>query len=404
MKRLALATAIVVGTLVAVALAWRLRGVVLIFFASLATAAAIRPVAEWFARRHLNWTAALAIAYVSIGSSLCLLIAASAGPLAIDLEQLSQDLGLLYERVKTLWPQGSPIQQAAARHLPVWDADAQPSLRGSDLNGGLIGFTLGAVETVINVTLVVVLSVYWSFDRVYFERLWLSVLAVERRSAARDIWRAVEHETGAYLRSEVVQCAAAGLLLNVGFRMLGHPYPALMALVVALAWLIPWIGAVFAVAIVVAASMLSATLQGGPGLWALALPASAWTIAVLSFLEFVIEPYLFNRKRYNALWVVLVLVGLTDWLGPIGLLLGPPLAAALQIVGSYVLNQRQQAVIDQTEPTDSFRQRLRKLQISLAAMGDSRPQVKSLLDRLSTLIDDVNATPEAAASTIAPSR
>jgi predicted PurR-regulated permease PerM len=221
------------------------------------------------------------------------------------------------------------------------------------------------------------------------------VLAVERRAAARDIWRAVEHETGAYLRSEIIQCAAAGLLLNIGFRMLGHPYPALMALIAALAWLIPWIGAVIAVVAVIATSMLWATLHGGPGLLALALPASVWTIAVLFFLEFVVEPYLFNRKRYNALLVVLVVVGLTDWLGLIGLLIGPPLAAALQILGSYVLSQRQQAAIDQTEPNDSLHHRLRKLRTNLAAMGESRPEVKSLMDRLSSLIDEAKTMPQA---------
>jgi predicted PurR-regulated permease PerM len=402
MKRLATATAIVVATLLAVGVAWRLRGVVLIFFMSLATAAAMRPLAEWLCRRHIHWTAALGIAYLSVGSFLCLLIAASAGPVSADIERVSDDFTLVYQRLVTEWPNGTSVQRAAAKYLPAFDgAGSQPTI--AQFGSRLVGLTLSVVETIINITLVVVLSIYWSFDRVYFERLWLSLLPVDRRGPARDIWQGVERETGAYLRSEIVQCAAAGLMLNAGYSLLGFPYPALLALVGAIAWLVPWIGALVAVAAVLAASVLAAALPGGPSLVGLALPASLWTIAVLSFLEFVVEPYLFDRKRYNAILVVVLLIGLTDWLGLIGMLLGPPLAAALQILGSEILAYRQQAAIDRAEPVRSLDERLSQLRANVTAIGEPRPEVNSLLDRLGALLEEAKTVPsvDATASTVA---
>ena len=47
----------------------------------------------------------------------------------------------------------------------------------------------------------------------------------------------------------MIQCVAAGLLLSAGYYMLHYPYPALMAVIAAVCWLIPYLGVLFAVLI-----------------------------------------------------------------------------------------------------------------------------------------------------------
>ena len=106
----------------------------------------------------------------------------------------------------------------------------------------LLGVTWGFFGTILNVLIIVVLSLYWSIDRIHFERLWLSLLDVGRRQRARESWRAIEQATGAYLQREVVQSLAAGVMLGIGFWAFQQPYPVLSAAVGALAWLIPWVG------------------------------------------------------------------------------------------------------------------------------------------------------------------
>ncbi|MCZ7672142.1 MAG: AI-2E family transporter [Chloroflexi bacterium] len=69
------------------------------------------------------------------------------------------------------------------------------------------------------------LSLYWSLDRVRFERLWLSLLPPEQRARARDIWQTIESDLGSYIRSEVAQSLLAGLLLGLGYWALGSPTP-----------------------------------------------------------------------------------------------------------------------------------------------------------------------------------
>ena len=53
----------------------------------------------------------------------------------------------------------------------------------------LLGVTWGFFGTILNVLIIVVLSLYWSIDRVHFERLWLSLLDVGRRQRRRYLAR-----------------------------------------------------------------------------------------------------------------------------------------------------------------------------------------------------------------------
>ena len=63
------------------------------------------------------------------------------------------------------------------------------------------------------------------------------------------------------------------------------------------------------------------------------LAAALYTLLVLMLLEWLVEPRLFRRKRYNPILLVLVAVGMVDWLGFLGLLIAPPVAATVQILG-----------------------------------------------------------------------
>ena len=64
---------------------------------------------------------------------------------------------------------------------------------------------------------------------IIFERLWLSLLPSGQRKQARGILRTIEQDLGAYIRSEVIQSLLAGLLLSLGYWLLGSPYPTLLA-------------------------------------------------------------------------------------------------------------------------------------------------------------------------------
>ena len=120
---------------------------------------------------------------------------------------------------------------------------------------------------------------------------------------------------------------------------------------------------------------------------ALGLVAAAFTIGVLSFLEFVVEPRLFNRRRFSSLLVVIVVLVLVDEYGLIGVLLAPPLAAAIQILAGQLMRSTTTAKATLAQPISALQANFAAVQSVLAAETvPPGPELNNLVDRLGQLI------------------
>ena len=228
MKGLAKTTALVVATLLGLAVLWTFRGPTLIFLLSLVVAAAVRAPIEHLAGRGLPKPAALAGVYAA-GFLVLAVLTVAVGYLASDeLSRAGEDFRQLYEystrhSSPVLW-----IEHVAGVRMPPAD-ELLTALLGR--HGGqavrlVLGTAFGAASAVVDIVLVVVLSIYWASDCAYFERFWLSLLPLPERASARDLWRMLETELGAYVRSEIAQSLLAGVLLGAGYHLLGLSYPA----------------------------------------------------------------------------------------------------------------------------------------------------------------------------------
>ena len=196
----------------------------------------------------------------------------------------------------------------------------------------LLGVTQGIGGALSDAFIILFLSIYWSINQGHFERLWLSLLPSGQRSQARDIWRTIELDLGAYIRSEVVQSLLAALLLGLGYWLLGSPYPALLALIGALAWLIPVVGAPLAMILPLLIGLLTSVQLG--------LTTALYTLVVLIALQVWVEPRLFRRKWNNPILTLVILLAMADAFGLLGIILAPPLSAVCQILWELLVSHR----------------------------------------------------------------
>jgi hypothetical protein len=108
---------------------------------------------------------------------------------------------------------------------------------------------------------------------------------------------------------------------------------------------------------------------------------------VLFFLEFVVEPRRFNRRRFSSLLVVIVVLVLADEFGLIGILLAPPLAAVIQIMAGQLMRPTPTAKTTLAQPIGALHTQLASVQTVLAAETvPSGPELNNLVDRLTQLI------------------
>lgn len=392
MKRVALFTALVMATLLVVLLLWQFRTVVWLFVLSLAVAATVRPLIERLVNRRVPTGIALLAVYLLGIVMLAGLIVALSQPLVQEMQHLANDFIFSYENVLSTWPKGSMVQQMIVAQLPATN-DLLAGVTGSQgmaLAQTALGFTLSVADIVSQGFLVLVLSLYWSVDKVRFERLWLSLLQTKDRVSARNIWRSVEVGLGAYIRSEFGQSLLAVLVLSTGYTLIGVRYPVLLALIGGVFWFIPLVGGAL-----VFVAALGVGLLVGP---LVAVETVVFTIVVLAALELVVEPRLFNRKQYHPILILLVMIAMTDAFGVLGLILGPPLAVAIQICLTELTNQVMPVAARVTRPDSSrvapqvvsIRDRLVAVRQLLAQMDTPSPRLLNLTERLEGLVKELD--------------
>ena len=370
----------VMTTLLALVMLWQFRMVVIYVLVSLALAAAVRPLVKRWVRRGFVMRLALILLCLVALSSFGFLLFLGSVSATHEIQQLAQRVSVQDEWRLPEGLKGSSFEQALAARLPS-PGDLFKEFTGDQgqlVLPAILGFTQGITAVVSGGLVVLFLSLYWSMHQIQFERLWLSLLPAGRRKQARDIWRTVEPDIGAYIRSEVVQSLLAGLLLALGYWALGSPYPTLLALIGALAWLIPLVGA----ALALIPPLLVGLLTGVQ----LSLFTALYTLVILIALEVWVEPRLFNRRQYNPILTVVILIALADAFGLLGIVVAPPLSAICQILWNRLVSHR--AVSGAAAQVSDLKERQARVWAAIKAMDEPPlPLVTSSMERLTGLIE-----------------
>lgn len=379
MSRLARYTAVVAATLTLLLLLWQFREVILLFLLSLFAAAAVRPLIGKITQGRFSRAQAILIVYLS-GLLLAVALIYSLGPtFTVELQEMGNKAAIAYEVTHPRWAEGQLWQQAIAGRLP--NAPQLVKLLTSDSDAVariLFGVAQNLFTVLAGLVVILVFSVYWSIDQTRFERLWLSVLPADQRTWARNVWHAIEAGVGAYIRSELIQALLAFLLLGLGYTLLGLSYPLTLALLGGLAWLIPLIGAVFIVVPVLLVGLVNGGLVAGT--------AVVYTLIVLLALERVIEPRIFQQRRYSPILVILTLFVMAQVLGIVGLILAPTIAAALQILFNALLTLREQQGRVEVDIT-GLQARLAQVQAGYSQREQPiPPEIESMITRLQRLL------------------
>ncbi len=296
----------------------------------------------------------------SVGSLLALLPALILGLgfalfiLPALLSQLSSLIGgipSVYEEIETR------VRPWIGRIVPVAEGESSPGawLRTAASNmesiargiwGGAAGITRG-VKSVIGflamLVLAPILSYYLLVDYDALVRWIRNRIPEERRATVDARFAVAEQILRSYFRGQVLLSAAIGLLLTVGFIIIGLPYALLLGFLCGILNLVPvlgfWLGAILCVV----AAVLSG--EAGPMLLRLGI-----VLAVQQLLESqILSPRIVGKAvgLNPAMTLVSVLV-FGAILGPLGVLIAVP---ASGLVRAY-LAPPQAPVAPPNRPTD----------------------------------------------------
>jgi putative permease len=379
----------VMTTLLVLVVLWQFRMVAVYVLISLALAAALRPLVNRLVGRGFVVRLAWILLYLVVLGSFGLLLFFAVETAIQEIQQLAHSVSVQDAWRLPVWLEGSSFQQALMARLPPPSKlfEAVTGDQGQLVLPTLLGFTQGIGGVVSGAVVILFLSMYWTINQGHFERLWLSLLPSGQRKQARGIWRTVEPDLGAYLRGEVYQSLLVGLLLGLGYWLLGSPYPALLALAGALACLIPVVGAVLVIIPVLLVGLLTSVQ--------VSLITALYALVVLIALGVWVKPRLFKRTWENPILTVVLLIALADAFGFVGLIIAPPISVVCQILWSRLVSRR--AVSGAADQVSDLKERQARVWDNIKAM-DEPPLalVTSSMERLTQLIEKAEPILQAA--------
>lgn len=371
--------AAVMITLLGLWVLWLLRSVILYVLISLALAGAVAPLFINFNRYKLPARIGLIFFYLLMLGGLILFILEAGGAAARDTQALVDALSERDVWQQPDWVRGVAVEQFLNDWLPP------PSVlvgtiageRGQGLLSIFLGITQGIFGLISGTLVILFLGLYWSANRTHFQQLWLSLLPPIGRKYARDILQTVERDFGQYIRSELMLSLLTGVLLGIGYWALGSPYPALLAVIAALASLIPVVGVIIAILTPLIIGLLS-SLQ-------ITLTTTLLTLLVLLLIKLWLKPRLYHGMRQNPILTIFLLVVLADAFGLLGMIAAPPLAATIQILWNIWVAERTSA--GTVSQVVTLKERRASLAAQITAIDQPPPILTSSLERLNTLID-----------------
>jgi putative permease len=428
-RRLAIVTSAVFGTIAGAFLLYQLRSVVLLLMAAIALAAMLRPAAGLLMRSGLSRSLSGTLLVLLVFLGVATFLGVSLYVLAEEAPRAATEAQVRIAQLRASLAEGPEWQQSLAARLPGLqsyealvaaladdmetatstadvanqtpnpeDTSAAPApadaasgvqsgqgenvRRASGLLRVLAGATGSVAALLTQFMVLIFLSLYWSLEYEWFERLWVSLLPARKRARARDTWRALESNVGAHLRSEFVQVAVAFVLLWLGYWFAGVPYALLFAWSSAILWLIPLVGWLMALLPLVLLSALAGPVVGGVAL--------IWQLLVFAFLEFFVEPRLDVRRRAGSIAGLLVAMIMLQEFGLVGLLFAGPVAVALSTLLASIFAGRTESQPEAAPSLQAVEERLAQLRTEMEVPGSEIPlRTRDLYRRLEDLVSRV---------------
>jgi putative permease len=387
-KRIAGYTALVLATVAAGYITYRLSEVVLLFLLSIIVAAALRAPMLWLQQRGLPRGIAILLLYLVILAVEGAVIVLLGQPLADELRVAGERFPQLYDRLLTTWEQSNEQwKQVIAGNLPHTNvAITSIGQQGpQEIAYQVAGLTYGIANSVISLIAILTLTFYWLIDEDRFVRLWLMLLLVQHRTVARHTWQDIERRVGTFVRSESLQFVLTLLLLWLGLSAIDVEYPASWALYGAIAQLIPWIG--------IPLTLLPAIPMFWTDPLGVALSAVVLIIVVGTFMDRIVEPWMGVQGIVHPIVSVVALMMLGEAAGILGMIVALPLAATVQsILSQLVQTSTSPRAANTTQAMYStqlqdLRARLLRLHSEIPEQHEHRLAIEGMFQRLNTLID-----------------
>ena len=326
------AVAVLIVFLLAAAL-YRVRAVLLLVFVAAFLAAGLDPLVAFLERKGMKRGLAVATIFVSAVLAFVGFVAAIVPPLV---DQVTNFASNLPEYVSDLADKNQRISEFVetnniADRLRESISNAPTQISGSV--GTVVGVAGSVLGKLFNFLTVMVLTIYFSLSLRRAREGTLKLVPKSRRERFKELADPILEKIGSYIAGNVAVSLIAGAVSFLYLLIAGVPYPIALALWVAIADLIPLVGATL--------GMIPALIVAFFVSWPLGVATFVFFIIYQQVENYVIVPRVMTKAIDISPAAVLLaaLIG-GSLLGFIGALIALPFAAAIKLLAQEVVMPR----------------------------------------------------------------
>ncbi|MFB5190005.1 AI-2E family transporter [Alicyclobacillus fastidiosus] len=310
------------------------------FLASLIVSYVLQPLVDLLARRRVPRGAAILLIYFTF---VLLVVVAVLNAVPVITKQVTQLVANMPGMVVQVnhW---IDMVNAHKQYLPdtvrigVENALNQVERNLTQSVSGVFSFISGAVNIAFIVALVPFLVFYMLKDGRSIGRGAVRLVPKSRREQVQELMVSVDHTLGSYIRGQFLVMLALGVLAFAGYLIVGMPYALLLAIFLAVADIIPYLGPFIGAA---PAVFLAMTVSP-----AMVIKVLIVNVIVQQCEGNLISPQIMGRtlKLHPMAIVAALLIG-GELGGLLGLIVAIPLLAVLKVVWTNIQEERHKSQI-----------------------------------------------------------
>lgn len=317
----------VVGVLLALYLVYLLRKPIGWIFAAAFLAVALSGPVNGLSR-HMKRGFAIALVYVGLLLVPILIMAAIVPPIVTQLDSLVENAPQYAQDVQQFVRENEQLRRLEQDYDITGRIEEEAAKLPAKLGGAagaLSDIGLGLVNSIFALVTILILTAFMLGSGGTWLRRMVDHAPAERRDRISGALDQMGRAVGGYVGGAIAQAAIAGITAYIVLLILGVPFRAPLAFIVAVADLIPLVGASIG-AVVVGVVTLFTDFPTATIVWTI------YSIIYQQVENSVIQPQIQKRAVNVHPFVVLVAVlfGAT-LLGVVGALIAIPVAASLQI-------------------------------------------------------------------------
>ncbi|GAA1793935.1 AI-2E family transporter [Planosporangium flavigriseum] len=303
---------------------YTVRGILVLVLIALFVAVSLDPAVRWLVRKGLARPAAVTLVILLMLGLFGVFIWSIVPPL---IEQGGKLVGNLPGYLRKLPEQSRTFQELSDRYNLTNRLSALAADLPTRVASSAVGFVQQFFGAVLSTVTVLVLTIYFMADMPRMRRGLVRLFPHRRRPQVAEIVNVVVDKVGAYMIGNLIISLFAGVSSFLCLALLKVPFALPLAIAVAIADLIPLVGATLGAALCVLVTFFTVDL------WPAGVVVLVFFIVYQQVENYLIAPrVLRNSVDLSSVAVLLVALIGGSVLGVVGALMSIPIAAAVKVV------------------------------------------------------------------------